>query len=104
MADARPGDQLRSMPWPDAAGQGTLRQQVQVLCSGRAAVYRAQHLHIAARVQAEPGRDPPRHDAGHQGGRLLGVRTAEPEEVDEAAQDVAGPARRRSDRSPRRPP
>ena len=43
-------------------GQGLLEQQVEVPRSGRAAVHRAQHLHVATRVQAEPRRDPPRHD------------------------------------------
>lgn len=79
------------MTWPDAAGQGTLRQQVQVPCSGRAAVHRAQHLHIAARVQAEPGRDPPRHDVGHEPGQ---TPSGAGNRDEKAAMPVAGPIER----------
>ena len=67
-------------------GQGVLEQLVEVPGAGRAAVHRAQHLHVAARVQAEPGRDPPRHDVDDEFGGLLGVVAAEPEEVAEPGQ------------------
>jgi hypothetical protein len=63
-----------------------LQQQVQVPCPCRAAVHRAEHLHVAARVQAEPGRDAPCHDVNDQLRGLLAVVAAEPEEVAETAE------------------
>ena len=74
-------------------GQGLLQQQVEVPGSGRAAVHRAEHLHVAARVQAEPGRDPPGHDIDHELGGLVGVLAAEPEEVAEAGRGRAAARR-----------
>src|SRR4029077_6317930 len=38
-------------------GQGVLEELVEVRGAGRAAVHRAEHLNVAAGVQAEPGRD-----------------------------------------------
>jgi hypothetical protein len=63
-----------------------LQQLVEVAGAGRAPVHRAQHLDVAAGIQAEPGRDPPGHDVGDERGGLLGVVAAEPEEILESGQ------------------
>jgi hypothetical protein len=73
------------LPFP-VGRERLLQQQVQVSRPRRAAVHRAQGLHIAARVQAEFRRDTARDEVDDQLGGLFGVVTAEPEEVAEAAE------------------